>query len=835
MVKICKDEYPRESEEKYKEYFNSFPYELSNFQKHGIEGIIEGNHILITAHTGSGKTLPAEFAIKYFSKLGKKIIYTSPIKALSNQKYYEFSNKYPDITFGLFTGDIKTNPDATVLIMTAEILMNYLYSLNNEETTIKSKELHFQLDIKNDLACVIMDEIHYINDPERGNVWEQTILMLPPHVQMIMLSATIDSPEKFAQWCERDYTDKQVYLASTNKRIVPLTHYGFLANSEGIYKAIRDKEKQQNIRNITNRLIKIQSETGTFQESGYNLIYKTKELLDNNRVFMNKSHVLNSLAGFLKNNDMLPAIFFVFSRRNVEQYASEITTNLLEDDSKIPYIIRKECKNIICKLPNYQEYLELPEYNKLISLLEKGIGIHHSGMIPILREIVELMISKKYIKILFATESFSIGLDCPIKTAVFTSIKKFDGNTSRYLLPHEYTQLGGRAGRRGIDTVGYIVHCNNFFDTPTMSEYKNIMCGIPQKLVSKFHISFSLILNLIKNGKTSNFHEFIEKSLLHKEIMREENVQEEKILNIQYEIDKINAQMKILKTPYDECEKYNKFKKSLPNLINKKKKEAEREIAKLTDKYKYITTDALILDKLDEITYTARDEVRYLKSIQDYVRKNTDNICKILIDSNFIERIESNTDENNSYKFMQKGHFASEVSELHPLIVTDMVIDWNYMADFSPKQLVGLFSCFTDIKINPDIRSTIPNSNDYWLKEKINYMNEILRKYQSMEDNLGISTGIKYDEILVFDIIDESMEWCDLDNEKSCKYFIQTKLKNKEISIGDFTKAMLKISTITKELISVCEKISQISLMHKLSKIDGMILKYITTTQSLYV
>ena len=216
MVVICDKPYPSNSN--YESYFELYPYTLSDFQKYAIESIVEGNHVLVTAHTGSGKTLPAEFAIQHFVNTGKKVIYTSPIKALSNQKYYEFTKKYPDISFGLFTGDIKTNPNADVLIMTTEILMNYLFtSINNENqpSTEESTLLQFQIDIQNELACVVFDEIHYINDAERGQVWEKTILMLPRHIQMVMLSATIDNPAGFADWCERGEAGnggKSVYL-----------------------------------------------------------------------------------------------------------------------------------------------------------------------------------------------------------------------------------------------------------------------------------------------------------------------------------------------------------------------------------------------------------------------------------------------------------------------------------------------------------------------------------------------------------------------------------------------------------------------------------------------
>ena len=208
MVKICETVYHVENI-KYNEYFEKYPYELSSFQKYAIEAIVEGQHVLVTAHTGSGKTLPAEFAIEYFVNRGKKVIYTSPIKALSNQKFYEFSRLRPDISFGILTGDIKANPEADVLIMTTEILLNTLYLKKNSITTTATtvnnscSMTSFEMDFEGELACVIFDEIHYINDLHRGKVWEETIMLLPRHVQMVMLSATLDRPEKFAGWCEQ--------------------------------------------------------------------------------------------------------------------------------------------------------------------------------------------------------------------------------------------------------------------------------------------------------------------------------------------------------------------------------------------------------------------------------------------------------------------------------------------------------------------------------------------------------------------------------------------------------------------------------------------------------
>ena len=520
MVKICCEKYPDNTE--YECFFNQYTYTLSDFQKYAIEAIVKGQHVLVTAHTGSGKTLPAEFALNWFVEKGKKLIYTSPIKALSNQKYSEFCKKYPHISFGLMTGDIKINPDADVLIMTTEILMNYLFiqTINEEHV---DNSLDFNIDVYNELGCVVFDEVHYINDADRGQTWEKTILMLPKHIQMIMLSATIDSPEKFAKWAERDDKSKEVYLATTHKRVVPLTHYGYLTINESAVKLIKDKQTAKEVRSNIHKLIKLQDDKGKFNDDGFDVLAKMGKLYSDRSIYVKRKHVLNNLAMYLHDNDMLPAIAFVFSRKMVEVCASEITVSLLEDDSKIPYTVRKECEQIVRKLPNFKEYLELPEYETLVRLLEKGVGIHHSGMIPILREIVEIMISKKNIKLLFATESFAIGLDCPIKTAVFTNIVKFDGRSERLLLPHEYTQRAGRAGRRGIDSIGHVVHCNNLFQLPNKQDYLQIMQGKPQTLVSKFRISFNLILSLIKNNKVKidDFTEFVKNSMVYNEIDNE--------------------------------------------------------------------------------------------------------------------------------------------------------------------------------------------------------------------------------------------------------------------------------------------------------------------------
>ena len=832
MVKICNEPYPSNS--KYDSHFELYPYPLSDFQKYAIEAIVEKQHVLVTAHTGSGKTLPAEFAIQHFAKQGKKVVYTSPIKALSNQKYYEFTKKFPEISFGLFTGDIKTNPDADVLIMTTEILMNYLFtSTTNADDSESQNALQFQIDVQNDLACVVFDEVHYINDADRGQTWEKTILMLPRHIQMVMLSATIDNPQGFAKWCEKDDTEhdaKCVYLASTNHRVVPLSHYGFLTTTEAVYKTIRDKETQKEIRDNTNQLIPLQDANGTFNEVNAKKITKINGLFDKNRIRINRKHALNKLASFLKEKEMLPAIAFVFSRKNVESCAHDITVPLNEFDSKVGYTVRNECEQIIRKLPNYKEYLELPEYNRLVSLLEKGIGIHHSGMIPILREIVELMISKRYIKLLFATESFAIGLDCPIKTAIFTSLTKFDGHTQRFLLAHEYTQMAGRAGRRGIDTVGHVVHCNNLFDTPMLSDYKLILGGKPQQLVSKYHISYSLILNLIKNGQNKDFHLFSQKSMVQQEIVKSLSGTQTEIDETEQLIVEKETFLQTAKTPRNICETYIKTQDDLRSATNKKRKQFERDIRNMEDEYKYIKDDASKIYYLLELKEKVDNLKNMLTYTEAYVKKQTDGICDIMCDNGFIIR-----NPDDTFVLTLRGNIASNIAEIHPLILSELMVKWNNFENFSPIQLVGLFSCFTDIKVPDDTRLHIFNIPDLFLEAKIKSISLQYDKYHDLEQDYQLNTGLNYNDPLIYDMIEFSMQWCECTTESECKSFIQNDVHDKSISIGDFTKAMLKIVTISKEFMNVCEQMNLVELQHKLSQIEGLVLKYITTSQSLYV
>ena len=795
---------------------NPYPFPLSSFQQYAIEGIQHGHHVLITAPTGSGKTLPAEFAITHFISLGKKIIYTTPIKALSNQKFYEFSQKYPDISFGILTGDIKINPQAQVLIMTAEILLNTLYSYNTITTTTPNQsQKHFQMDIATELSCVIMDEVHYINDKERGHVWEETIMLLPPHIQMIMLSATLASPEKFAYWCETRHDNKtattattalrkRVYLASETKRSVPLTHYSFITFTNSIFKTIKDKAIQEEIHATINRTFVIQSAKGEFNEPHY---FKMKKMLEY-PVRVKRQHVLNQVSKYMVDHDMLPALCFVLSRKSLEKCAQEVTTVLLEDDSKVPYIVHRECEQILRKLPNYQEYLELPEYHSMVKLLEKGIAIHHAGVIPILREMVELLYAKGYIKLLFATETFAIGLNMPTKTVIFTDCNKYDGTTSRTLYSHEYTQMAGRAGRRGIDTVGNVIHLNNLFNIKNddICTYKKMLCGVPQTLVSKFKISYHLVLMNLTT-------DFMKNSMVERiEVANELLFMKHRKNEIEKEVNAHEITLSLLKTPQIEIRKYLNYTRDVASCVNKRRKEYERTIRGLEEEYKTIKTDRHFLEKYDEAIQSRISIISEMKFRENSGAIEHARILQILIRDGFID--EGDRDGNN--RLTIKGKIASCLKEI-PCISFTRIIEKICL--LSAKELIAIFSCFTHIVVSDEYKAA-PQPTTSLLNEIGRYIEE----YQDMPD-----------ATMHYDLLPYMEQWTQCETTEECKHLLQRLQEEKDICVGDFVKAVLKINNISAEFETVAEMVGDYSFLSSLKQIPEMTLKYIATNQSLYV
>ena len=815
---------------------------LSDFQKWAIKSITEGDNVLVTAHTGSGKTLPAEFAIQYFTSQKKKVIYASPIKALSNQKLYDMRRKFPHISFGLLTGDCKDNPEADVLIMTTEILRNTLLNKKintntNTNTNTESTEtatnlpLLFEMDFESDLAAVVFDEVHYINDAERGSVWEQSILMLPPQVQLIMLSATIDRPEEFAGWIEtekcvqskeRSLPIKQMYLASTNYRVVPLTHYMWVAMNEGAYKKTARTPYEMKIENMRSTPIKIASSDGLFSEENY---YKMKDVLDymhKNKTYVKRQFVLENLLRFLKTKEMLPAICFVFSRKHVEQAAREISFSLFEEDSTMPSLVENECRHILqSKLPNYKEYMELPEYKMIVGFMQKGIAIHHAGIIPVLREMVELLFEKGYIRLLIATETFAVGLNMPTKTVIFAGISKYNGTSMRMLYPHEYTQMAGRAGRRGLDTIGHVFHCVNLFDLPCVSDYRHMLTGPPQKLTSKFKISFNLALSMIETR--TNILSFMKQSMLSSDINKEIKGYEKQESMVAEQLQKKMDTLAYCRTPVDVMEHYKELNALVTTLTNSARKKVRIEMNGLEATHKFLLTDMDKMKAIDEVKSEYKKVMNEKQHTEHYIYNTVSDLNKILVDNGFI------ITQDDDYLITEKGRFASQLQETHPLAMTDLYYKMGRFETLDASELAGLFSCFYPVSVSDEFKAHKPHA----IGDVIMNMNKLLGHYLCCEEDMFLNTGANYG--ICYDLMPYIIKWCDATDENECKSVIQEMKKHTGVFVGEFVKALLKVNAVALEFERVCESTQNIALLEKLQMIPSLTLKYIATTQSLYL
>jgi superfamily II RNA helicase len=687
------------------------------------------------------------------------------------------------------------------------------------------------MDFDNELGCVVFDEFHYLNDPDRGHVWENTVMMLPHHIQMLMLSATLDKPNKIATWIEArpsplnmedSVLKKDVYISSTNNREVPLLHYSFITTTQGIFKAIKDKEMEKEINNTINKLHLIQNEKGVFNEPIYHKIQKMLTLFEQKQVYVKRSHVINQVCKYLVENSLLPAICFVLSRKQLEVCAMEVTTILLEDDSKVGYIASREAEKILRKLPNFQEYLELPEYIKLISLLEKGIGIHHAGMVSIFREIVEIFLTRGYIKLLFCTETFALGVNFPIKTTIFTDVKKFDGSQTRMLYAHEYTQQSGRAGRRGYDKVGTVIHLNNLFRNVELTEYRLMMHGKPQTLVSKFKISYNLLLSLIDVGD-DQILQFCQRSMIQEDIESELTVMKQQLDKSEAEANAIkNGSLAHIKTPKEVVEQYLVAVEKRKTSVNKKRKELDREIQNIVDAHKTLLNDVISVTSYNEKVLELEKYQKQYRNTNEYLNGSINTLLDFLKNDGFISENE----------LTPLGFIATHFREAHCLVFSRLYAS-NKFNNLSAIQMVAIFSCFTNVTVSDEQKTILPDSNDTSVKKIVQEITEMYNYYQDFETNYMTNTGVDYN--IHYDLIDYVIRWCNCDSAPECKFILQNLESEKTIFLGEFVKAILKINNMASEMEKIAESVGDIALLHKLKEIPVLTLKFVATNQSLYV
>ncbi len=444
----------------------NFNFELDDFQKEAINYIEEGKSVVVCAPTGAGKTCIAEAAIQLAIQNNNRIFYTTPLKALSNQKYHDFSKKYGIENTGLLTGDTSINRDAKIVVMTTEVFRNMLYG-----TTFGSVK-----DNLKDVKYVVLDEVHYMNDESRGTVWEESIIYCPTNIQIIALSATVQNSSQLTDWINTVHSEtKHVF---TDFRPVPLRFYYY------------DSSKPHTI-------LPLMTPTGALNskikpESRY-------------KYFNAKTQPKNPMADIvevLHQKDMLPCIYFTFSRRKCDENALQC--------KKLELLTKEESIEIEKYI---DEYLKDNMYlfnSPQLELIKKGVAPHHAGLLPGLKNLIERLFQKGLIKVVFATETLAAGINMPARTTIISSISKRTDDGHRLLTANEFLQMSGRAGRRGMDEIGYVVIVGTPFQTP--DEVYNLATSSSNPLESKFEPCYSMVLNLLQRFSLDEAKELILKT-----------------------------------------------------------------------------------------------------------------------------------------------------------------------------------------------------------------------------------------------------------------------------------------------------------------------------------
>lgn len=632
---------------------HTYPFPLDAFQKHAVLAIERGDNVLATAKTGAGKTLLAEHLIhtRFRDSPNARIFYLNPIKSLSNQKFYDLKNQFGPHAVGIATGDIKFNPDGRILVMTTEILRNLLLK---QDSSTEQLGITASLSLKH-LAGVVIDEVHYINDRERGHVWEEVLMLLPPEIQLVMLSATLNEADRFAAWIG-DLKQRPITLVQTIHRVVPLTH-GILDGT--VFRPILDADT-------------------TFHEETYRAWYSSntqklkardrfqQKVRDQRRLGVEgaiegKVRVesfparLNGAIASLEQLKMLPAMFVVFSRRACEIYADTVQTTLVDssDAASISHLWQFH-------LHTHKELETNPQALALRAFVERGIGYHHSGLLPVLKEIVEILYQRGLIRVLFATETLAVGLNMPTKTVVLLSLEKYSDGGRRFLTSSEYAQIAGRAGRRGLDTAGYCLYLPER-DPVDPWQLRAVLHGGSVEFVSRMRFGYEFVLKSL-HTKATSWKDLLQNSYWFRQ------AQEERI-RVMARLEKGKAALAAFsETDLLAADKLDSLEERVRTTANATRREAQRVLgqfqnAHLGARWETLWKQRSTIQRLRNDIY---DETKRITVLERYEEEHIQPLFRFLTETGYLTAADGT--------LTPKGVMATEVNEGHPLLMTELYV-----------------------------------------------------------------------------------------------------------------------------------------------------------------
>jgi superfamily II RNA helicase len=794
-----------------------YNFPLDPFQQHAITAIEKDENVLVCAKTGSGKTLVGEYQIYHSLNKGKRVFYTTPIKSLSNQKFYDLKHLFKEASVGIMTGDIKFRPDAQIVIMTTEILRNLLYK---KGTTTEHLGLTASISMDN-LDAVIFDECHYINDKDRGKIWEETMILLPREINLVMLSATLDHPEYFANWLGQ-LKQKPIHLIETQYRIVPLTH---------------------NLLNRDYRLVPLMNAKETYTDKVYLDWLRDRQALDDQRRAYQKTvkdarrmgvegaiegkvhahsfvHQMNETIKMLEKEDLLPALFFVLSRKQCEAYAQKVEGSLLSssDTASVKHIISFH-------LHRHMKELEtVPQYHQIYDLLCRGIAFHHSGLLPLLKEIIEVLFSKGFVKMMFCTETFAVGLNMPTKTVLFAGFRKFDEQTQgmRMLRTDEYIQMAGRAGRRGKDDKGVVIYLPDH-DPVEPAEMKAMMKGSRPPILSRMDFHYDFILKTIQASEPAQplkWLTIMEQSYWFQQRQRQ-------IKSVKLELDSCQqriADVKIEDAVYRECEKRWELEQKIKQTVNAERKEVQRQLDTLKNKQfgpKWVTawTNFNTLRLLKREEAELRADLEALEAHKESIGP----AVKFLYEIGYLKNDDPLTLKNEDLTL--KGILATEVNEGHQILMTELYTQ-GIVHNLSGEDLVCVLACFLEEKEQDGRASMFDLGVTDEVKKVIFKMNDWIREFREKDDAIGYPVQDYWQ--LSVQMVEPMSHWIHGENASYiCKTF--------GLFEGNFIRAVMKMANILDEWLAMATYCQHTEQVNKINEVRQRIIRDIIISDSLYL
>lgn len=777
------------------DFQSSYSHEFDAFQLHAFNTIEQNSNILVSVPTSCGKTIVAEFGVYWAMNQNKKSIYTSPIKTLSNQKFHEFKQRFGSDNVGIITGDIKFNPDAKCIIMTTEILR---YLLVKHDSII------------DETALIVFDEVHYINNDDRGHIWEECIVLLPNEISMVMLSATISKPELFVSWLN-SIKMKKTFMVNHNNRPVPLTHYI--------------------VNNNSNELITVYK-NGVLNSNNYQMMYSKFKPIDE-RLGIHKIEEL------IKTNKLYPVLLFVFSRHKCEQYANMITSSFNDEDVQAK--IEMEVNLLLKQYQyDYEMLINLPQIKHIIKLALKGVGYHHSGLLPICKEIIEILFSKNYIKVLFVTETFSVGVNMPTKSVIFVDLTKCVNGQHRYLYTDEYFQMSGRAGRRGKDTTGSVIYypIKKMLSHP---DFKSIIDGELMTLHSRYQIDCISVLNDINQSS-----DMVSKTYMYLELIKINTANKSKLSEVSENVNKLSEEISNMHVPYHVVQLINQWRKlsTTENNANSLLLNSNINIRINPKKEKQIKNDKIKFKK-ELISNGVMDtNGKYVAIYQEYMQKidkfdemskNYDKLDDMIttFDSSIMDKYQLSLDQlikaeyiSDSRSLKTNGIFASNITNVNGILLTELV-DSDWFTKLEPIYIGTLLSTLIidnshsnmdDKNISDlDINTKLPTFKKYY-DLMMNTISDINKKFE-------LSTEITNS----IELVDPTYYW--INGE-----IFQNLLAMLSGIEGNFVRSMLRLARLCEEINKAVEITNKhIELLPKLEYIIKSINRDIVVFDSIYI